>query len=213
VHTSQLWSERRKSLEISLRRLEPGRSVLAIEVGTWFAAGSTEVIARSLPAGSRLFCIDLWKPYVNPEESVSSAKNMNEVSLIAHLSAIKNIRRIEKKYPSIEISILQGKSEELLNLFESGSADFIYLDGSHYYKDFKLDLEIASKILNPATGVLCGDDCELEPNLDLYEKCKPYENLDLVRLPSGEWVHPGVVIALFESGFRVRVRGGHWMRI
>jgi hypothetical protein len=96
--------------------------------------------------------------------------------------------------------------EQIYNFF----FDFVYIDGSHYYKDIKKDTENyydLIQIRKGYRGFFCGDDLEfsykdlLSKNLFNEKKVNKLikDNLtkDQIKF-KGEYFHPGVTKALHE---------------
>ena len=98
--------------------------------------------------------------------------------------------------------------------------DFCYIDGSHYYENFKFDLENYSKILdtsNEYKGIVCGDDYELSYE-ELLKKFKK-EKLDIMLKENkttdclifdkplhGDFAHfhPGITLAMSETKIKIK---------
>jgi len=47
--------------------------ILALEIGTWFGKGSTQIWIKSLPKGSSLVLMDSWRPYLSASDKKNSA--------------------------------------------------------------------------------------------------------------------------------------------
>ena len=81
--------------------------------------------------------------------------------------------------------------------------DFCYLDGSHYYKDFKSDLDNFSKILkleNGYKGKICGDDYELAFSIN------PEREIDLIKMSKSLEI-PVTRIGAFTNEKGVNIQG------
>jgi len=55
-----------------------------------------------------------------------------------------------------KVSVMKGKSEDLVSKFNKDDLDFIYIDGSHEYEYVKKDLEWADKV--KSGGIIGGHD-------------------------------------------------------
>lgn len=191
-------------------------SIQALEVGTWFGKGSTRIWLEQLPHGSDLFLVDSWREYLKKEDLAekSSAtlryRLMDDVHHIAINSTLKEIYKWEKKRPDLNIHLLRGKSTDILKHIESGSFDFIYIDGSHYYSDVKSDIANAKRLLRKDFAILCGDDYEKLPTPDLLASAKKNLNSDILRLDDGTSYHPGVMLAIDEELGEVNMKDGFW---
>lgn len=206
VHANQLWPERKAALLRSIELLGD-QPACAIEVGTWFALGSTEVIAAMLPSGSKMICVDSYE--IKTETTTRSAARMNRLCDYARAHASQRIIELENKKPDIQIFLQINKSVDTLRRFEDESIDFIYLDGSHSYSELICEIAISLRILRPG-GVLCGDDLDDLPADDLVHECMPHRNKDLLQLKDGRFVHPGVICAIADALPNVEYDVGHW---
>lgn len=134
---------------------------------------------------------------------------MDSVHHIAHQSTIKNVQKYEKMKKDITVNIFRGKTRNILPLLPSEYFDFIYVDGSHYYDEISFDLKEALRLVKSA-GVICGDDLEVLPTAPIVEVLKHHKNQDIFNLEGDIWVHPGVALALYESGLSIEIENGHW---
>jgi hypothetical protein len=206
VHANQLWPERKAALLRSIELLGD-QPALAIEVGTWFALGSTEVIAAMLPCGSKMICVDSYE--IPTETTTRSAARMSYLCDYARAHASQKIIRLEDKRPDVQIHLQINKSVGTLRTFEDEIVDFIYLDGSHSYSELMNEIAISLRILRLG-GILCGDDLDALPSDDLVHECQPHRNKDLLQLKDGRFVHPGVICAIADALPNVEYDAGHW---
>ena len=99
--------------------------------------------------------------------------------------------------------------------------DFCYLDGSHYYNDFKSDFDNYNKILklkNEYKGKICGDDYEVSYDelLKEFEKEEVDKILEENRftdfIEKGKFrFHPGITLAMNETTIKVnKFPSGFW---
>ena len=107
---------------------------------------------------SELHLLDPWD--WNPSNGkVYSVGHMTNVPT-AHSSVnmqIKIERAYEKEIAEGKVHIHRGYSNELVDNFEQGYFDFIYLDGCHLYDSVKQDIEDYHKKVKP-DGILGGHD-------------------------------------------------------
>ena len=61
VPTNQVWPTRAASMTRAIRLFDT--PIHALEIGTWFGEGSTQIWLHNLPAGSTLTLVDPWRPY------------------------------------------------------------------------------------------------------------------------------------------------------
>jgi hypothetical protein len=108
------------------------------------------------------------------------------------------------------------KSLEAINIIKSYKIkiDFCYIDGSHYYEDFKFDLENYSEMLtskNEYKGIICGDDYEFSYN----ELLENFEKKDLDKILNTNKTtdcliydkflfHPGITLAMSETKVKIK---------
>ncbi len=73
---------------------------------------------------------------------------------------------MQKRSPSIQISLAIGNSAQLASTFQPASFDVIFIDGDHAYPAVKADILSWRSKLKP-DGLLCGHDftnkCGVEP--------------------------------------------------
>jgi predicted O-methyltransferase YrrM len=209
VHSNQLWAERRDAIRRVAREHLGASPCAVLEIGTWFGRGSTQVWLEALPSGSTLMCVDVWRPYMQPGENVKATANMDGMSRIALMSVLKETARAEQR--GISMSIVRASASEFLPLLRDQSFDLIYVDGSHIYQDVKRDLEQASRLIKPG-GVICGDDLDQKPTVDLLAVARQHLDSDTFVLTDGSAIHPGVMLAVAEAFGDVDSQDGFWWR-
>ena len=116
------------------------------------------------------------------------------------------------------------KSSDAINIIKSRNIgiDFCYIDGSHYYENFKFDLENYSKIVtsvNEYKGILCGDDYEVSYDelLEEFEKKDVDKTLEEHKIT--DWLiygkfhfHPGITLAIHKTAIKVdKLPSGFWI--
>lgn len=187
IHTNQLWAERRVGLRCSID-LCGKHPISAVEVGTWYALGSTPLLVENLPDGSSLTCIDNYSPTEGKE---GSSARMKLFASRAQSHAQSQVTKFKSIRPSVKVSVVAKEAKHALAEFADSSLDFIYLDGSHFFSDLSTEIQIPLQKLRKG-GVLCGDDLEVAPTPDLLRECEPQREVDVIFLRSGQCVHPGV---------------------
>lgn len=190
------------------------RPLEILEVGSW-AGASAVTWAMALEAagcGGTVMCVDTWSPYFDlTKETGRHYAEMDEAARtgdVFHLF-IHNIRAC-----GVEGMIRHkiGDSREVLGSFPAESFDLIFLDGSHRFEVIRSDIAHAKRLLRHS-GILCGDDLELQ-----RAEVHPAEHgagvtsgLDYVMSPkAGRHYHPGVTEAVAVELGEVSAWNGFW---
>lgn len=187
----------------------------ALEIGTWFGEGSTQIWGKYLKPGSQLILCDTWTKYLSERDAnVAPAYSlMNNLYHVALNSTLKKVYELERVTGG-EIVVIRGKASHVMKHLKPRTFDFIYIDGSHYYEDVRRDIDLA-KILIKDGGCICGDDLEVTlsaPEIAALAK----ENIDkdfiYSTLADGTPVnfHPGVLLAVAEEIGVVNQEHGFW---
>ena len=88
----------------------------ALEIGTWFGEGSTEVFRKNLLPGSQLYLLDAWRPYFRGEDlNFPYYENMNFLSFAALRNVITKQFAIEQSGSLISINIIRAESKGFLD--------------------------------------------------------------------------------------------------
>lgn len=137
---------------------------IALEIGTWFGEGSTQIWGKYLKPGSQLILCDTWTKYLSERDAnVAPAYSlMNNLYHVALNSTLKKVYELERVTGG-EIVVIRGKASHVMKHLKPRTFDFIYIDGSHYYEDVRRDIDLA-KILIKDGGCICGDDLEVTPS-------------------------------------------------
>ena len=192
------------------------KPITALEIGTWFGSGSTQIWFETLPPGSSLFLVDAWARYVTAEDRKSgvspSYRLMDLLPQAALTSAVRQIFRAEARPDNdLEIVLMRGKSSRVLDFFREAMFDFVYIDGSHYYADVKRDLALAKTLSRTEFSIICGDDLEtIDPGL--IEIARRHSHRDFI-IADGVSFHPGVTLAVSEELPQVGISNGFWWAI
>ena len=139
---------------------------------------------------------------------------------------INNISKTKFKNNFTHLRMDSKKGYDLLSKLNI-KLDFCYIDGSHYYKDIKFEIENFNKILvneSEYKGFVCGDDCEigydelikkvdkikldeLFSNVKKYDFIKNFDNKNIN-------FHPGVTLAIKDSGLPIKITpSGFWYKL
>jgi hypothetical protein len=181
--------------------------IKALEIGTWFGEGSTEVLRKNLLPGSALYLLDAWRPYFRGDDlKFPRYANMNDLSFAALHNVIKKQFAIEQSGISIETNIIRAQSKEFLGLLIENSFDLIYIDGDHTYQAVKTDISFAKKLIKKDFGIICGDDLDVGPTPKIIEKAYK-SNL---AVDATEDFHAGVLLAVCEEFQEVNMSSGFW---
>ena len=186
--------------------------IKALEIGTWFGKGSTQIWFRHIPSQSSLFLIDSWRPYLSKADlngDNTSYKSMQDLTYAALCSTLKEVCAFEQQRQDVSITTIRGKSYEVLERFTENIFDFIYIDGSHYYADVKKDIACAKRLARKEFSIICGDDYELPHNDARLTTARNNLDRDFVSDEFGSF-HPGVFLAIYEEFGRVNVKNGFW---
>jgi SAM-dependent methyltransferase len=207
VHSNQLWPERRDALQRVARQFL-NKPCDALEIGSWMARGSTQIWMSMLAPGSSLLIVDAWRPYFAAGEIDKAASQINSLQHVALNVALKEIYKRESRQ-GLSISLVRAKSSAFLPLLKEKSFDLIYIDGSHYYADAKRDMQEAKRLIR-AGGLICGDDLDFPANEELIRLARENIAIDLLILPDGHAIHPGVLLAVTEEFQSVHCEHGFW---
>jgi hypothetical protein len=188
------------------------RPIHALEIGTWFGEGSTQIWLNNLPEGSTLTLIDPWRPYGSAADMADAGHNyaaMDAQVLEAYLATILAVRRFEITHPGrLTIDIVRADSERVMARMRDGIFDFIYIDGDHKYESVRRNLRDAKRLARPDISLICGDDLEHLPTPQLLAVARDFKDRDFLRDPYH--FHPGVMLAVDEEFDQVGMQNGFW---
>lgn len=118
---------------------------LAVEIGTRY--GESTLVLNSNASIKRLVTIDPYLQYEDYEHDGQWKNSTNET--------YEKTKSTLSRHSNIEM--VRGMSSEVVDMFEDGSIDFIFIDGNHSYEYVLEDLELYyPKVKNG--GVITGDD-------------------------------------------------------
>ena len=210
---SQTSGEREDVLRMLLKLTPPDARVL--EIGTYFGEGSTKVFIDGLSNEASFFVMDTWSEYISTTDKMCVPNKrfyriMDGMSYFAATNTLRVILGAERRDDSPSITMIRRSSNDLFvadNFF-----DLVFIDGSHYYRDVRRDIELALRILKPG-GIICGDDLEILPSVGLAAVAKQYLDHDFVSDKDGFWFHPGVALAVYELLGTVEMKAGTWWKV
>ena len=210
---SQTSGEREDVLRMLLKLTPPDARVL--EIGTYFGEGSTKVFIDGLSNEASFFVMDTWSEYISTTDKMCVPNKrfyriMDGMSYFAATNTLRVILGAERRDDSPSITMIRRSSNDLFvadNFF-----DLVFIDGSHYYRDVRRDIELALRILKPG-GIICGDDLEILPSTDLAAFAKQHPDEDAISGPEGDFFHPGVALAVYELLQTVEMKAGTWWKV
>jgi hypothetical protein len=210
VPTNQVWPSRAASMIRAIRMFD--EPIHALEIGTWFGEGSTQIWLDNLPEGSTLTLLDPWRPYCSAADMADPGFNYAAVDaqvLEAYLATILAVRKFENAHPGrVTVDIVRGDSERVMARMRDGIFDFIYIDGDHKYESVRQNLRDAKRLARNDIALICGDDLEHLPSPELLAIARDFKDRDFLRAP--HHFHPGVMLAVDEELGRVGMQDGFW---
>lgn len=210
VPTNQVWPTRAASMTRAIRLFDS--PIHALEIGTWFGEGSTQIWLNNLPAGSTLTLVDPWRPYGSAADMADPGFNYAAVDsqvLEAYLATILAVRKFENAHPGrLTVDIVRADSERFMERLSDGVFDFIYIDGDHKHASVKKNLREAKRLARSGVALICGDDLERLPTPELLAIAREHTDRDFLRDP--HHFHPGVMLAIHEEFDHVGMQDGFW---
>ncbi len=203
--------------QITLFKKSEREIFIFLEIGSYLGESLEtygKILSDELKENYLMISIDPYGLYLN--------KSMNMI----YMYFINNISKTKFKNNFTHLRMDSVKGFDLLNKLNI-KLDFCYIDGSHYYKDIKFEIENFNKILvnsNNYKGFVCGDDCEISyedlvkkvdkdkldklfSNVDNYDFIKNFDNQNIN-------FHPGVTLAVKESNLSINVTpSGFWYKL
>ena len=172
-----------KQIDLYLLNSNKKQNFIFVEIGSYLGESLDlwgDILEKKLDNNFLIISIDPYTTFVSesdknkhPSKSGAAIK-MSKVIEKIYMYFIHNVSL--KKWRNKHIH-LRMKSREAINIIKSYNIkiDFCYIDGSHYYEDFKFDLENYSQFLtseNEYKGIICGDDYEASCDelLEKFEK-------------------------------------------
>lgn len=195
---------------LAANRQEPIR---VLEIGSWVGMSAltwAHAIDRLCPAGGSVLCVDSWAPYF-ADADLMSGQHYADMDSLAQSAAVyelfcHNAGTAPSRAP---IHHQRGLAADILPTLASGSFDVVYVDGSHYYSEVKSDLAEAKRLV-AATGIVAGDDLEIQLSPAIESAIRSHLARDFVSLPNGIRCHPGVTLAVAEIFGPVSMMAGTW---
>ena len=188
-----------------------------LEIGSYLGESLEtygKILSDELNENYLMISIDPYGLYLN--------KSMNKI----YMYFINNISKTKFKNNFTHLRMDSKKGYDLLSKLNI-KLDFCYIDGSHYYKDIKFEIENFNKILvnsSEYNGFVCGDDCEIAydelikkvDKIKLEELFSNVKNYDFIKNFDNKNInfHPGVTLAIKESGLPIKITSsGFWYKL
>lgn len=202
--------------QINLFKKSGRETFIFLEIGSYLGESLEtygEILSEKLDDNYLMISVDPYGLYLK--------KSMNMI----YMYFINNISKTKFKNNFTHLRMEAKKAYNILNKL-SIKLDFCYIDGSHYYKDIKFEIENFNNILINSSnykGFMCGDDCEIGYD-DLIKKVDSNkvdelllncENLDFIKNFDNKNInfHPGVTRAIKESLFPIKITSsGFWYK-
>jgi Methyltransferase domain len=192
------------------------RPLQILEIGSWAGHSCVtwcEALARYAVPRSRVLCVDAWLPYITERDKKSDKPVYQRMDQYLQNDTILPIfihnADVSARRFGVDVSMIRGKSNNVLTLLRESSFDLVYIDGSHYHDDVVSDIE-DSKDLVREGGLLCGDDLEAQVGEVSSEALTAEVDADIVHIDGIGNVHPGVSLAVAETLGRVSAENGFW---
>ena len=211
-----------KQIDLYLLNSNKKQNFIFVEIGSYLGESLElwgDLLEKRLKDNFQIISIDPYKNYVSetdknwqPNKSRASTK-MSKVIEKVYMYFVHNIslKKWKDKHTHMRMS-----SKNALKVFENRGLkiDFCYIDGSHYYDNFKFDIENYNKILKSIDeykGIICGDDYEFsyEELLKKFEK----EELNKILVDNKTTdcliykdfiFHPGITLAMSETKLKIK---------
>jgi hypothetical protein len=208
ILVNQSWPSRLNVMREIIKTYFTG-PIAAIEVGTWFGEGSTKIWLEQLPSHSTLLLVDSWRPYISTLDKKEAPKVYTNMDSFHTMALNNTLNVIDNSRVDLDVIVVRSKFNTFAKQLQEGAFDFVYIDGSHYYRDMKEDIAAALRVANKKFSVICGDDLEVGVREDLLELAKQNVERDFIQTPTASF-HPGVMIAVHEAFKQVNCTDGFW---
>jgi len=214
----QVWPTRAPFMRCLMEKIcAECESLNMLEIGSW--AGESAVLWADIAKGKyaiekppeiRIICVDPWRFYpalkANPRLwAMEKASRSDKIfSLFLH--------NIKYSGHSDVIIPLRTQSQVAAGFFCKGLFDMVFIDGDHSYSSVAFDIRNYAPLLKDG-GYICGDDLEVQMSQGIDEAfARENCSQDVIRDPkTGEWLHPGITLAVGEFFGEVSVYSGFWV--
>lgn len=180
-----------------------------LEVGVWagWSTASWIKALRKMKVDFQITAIDNWNSGYTAAD-IHANEHYSRMNAMANSGDIETLfrRNMSELCSFDEITILKNESNIGLRELPHGYFDCISLDANHLYDAVLEDLRLAIPLLKE-TGILCGDDLEIQYN-DILEEFDFNSAREWEYLSSGIGFHPGVTQAVWETFGKVKAWNG-----
>lgn len=143
----QLYRDDEKSLKELASRLK--EDCYVVEIGCW-TGYSTGILAEVVKQkNGRMCAIDTFKGEGSHLEEVAKYNNIFKYFT----------EYMESLGVGDYVSVMKGRSDKVVDVFDDGSIDLLFIDGDHRYSQVSKDIELWMPKIKP-DGILCGHDYE-----------------------------------------------------
>jgi predicted O-methyltransferase YrrM len=215
----QTWSTRVPHMLEAIReelRATRDEEFRVLEIGTWAGQSAllwAEEIRRAGRSG-KVFCVDPWLPFASNEQTGIN----NAVLRMSKIAAKDQIfplfwHNVRAAKLTDFIVPVRGRSCDVLPALAPETFNIVFVDGSHFYRDFIQDLRLAMSLVR-TDGIVCGDDLELQFEEVDQRHARKNCDRDFVTDPKTDCeFHPGVTVGVFDV-FQRRIgsRDGFWLQ-
>ena len=136
---------------------------VGVEIGVWRGDSSALFLERA----GYLHLVDAWspQPYTNMHDYLQRYQSIVRGSTMADFESYyaRVYADVCARFRDKPVSIYRMNSREFFATFTE-QVDWVYVDGSHEYRDVLADLKGAAKILKPG-GCIYGDDYGNKPGV------------------------------------------------
>jgi len=162
------------------------RDLVCLEIGSWFGAGSTQLIAKY---AKTLVCVDHWK----------GNDTDHHIEVVSEINVFERFRQNVRPFGDVIVPMM-GNSETVCSLLADGTFDFAFIDGDHRYAPMVAELRTTKRLVREG-GMLCGHDCEGRVDADNIAFMEANEEVDHVDsiYTNFRHCHPGVIRAVHEE--------------
>jgi len=216
-----------KQIEKYLLKDHEKEKFILVEVGSYLGESLEfwgDILEEKIKDNFLIISIDPYSSYSSQEDKIKHPNKSRSVMKMSrsiektyiYFKHNISLKKWHNKHINLRVNSMGGyKILKNLNI----KIDFCYIDGSHYYENFKFDLENYYTLLKSTEqykGIICGDDYEMDYN-DLLKKFNTREANEILNKnkktdcliyndPSiGNFLfHPGITLAMKETKIKIK---------
>jgi hypothetical protein len=181
------------------------KGMVVVEVGCYDGATTRDYIDIVKENQGHVYLIDTFMGTVQNEQFLQMHPNY---SILPHAYGEHNndlydwVVNTFKSYNDM-LTIIKGKSEDVIPTLKDQSIDILFIDADHRYSAVKRDIELSIPKVKPG-GILCGHDCEGFDNVGNYTE------FELDSDPSKDGRHGGTIQAVYDAFGITQLNGPVW---